>query len=66
VGHHGNIQTDFEAILAGAFPAHWPLIALGTPGRLLPTSPPGTEPESLTRTWDIPGAGKVESSEEEW
>jgi hypothetical protein len=65
-GDVGNIQTDFEAILAGAFPAHRPLIALGTPGRLLSTHPKGWTFWPIDRTWDIPGTGKVRSTEEGW
>ena len=65
---HGtaNIQTDFEAILASAFPAHRPLIALGTPGALLSTHPEGWDFGPIDRTWDIPGTGKVASTESGW
>ncbi|MFD1938502.1 hypothetical protein ACFSKW_44215 [Nonomuraea mangrovi] len=62
----GNIQTDFEAILAAAFPAHLPLIALGRPGTLLPTRPEGVNTWPINRTWDIPGTGKVACTEDDW
>ena len=66
-GPGGNIQTDFEAILASAFPAHRPLIALGTPGALLPTKPQnGWTQLGIDLTWDIPGSGKWASAEEDW
>jgi hypothetical protein len=59
-----NIQIDFEAILASAFPAHRPLIALGEPGALLPTTPEGTK--TWVDSWGIPGTGKVRSTESTW
>jgi hypothetical protein len=62
----GNIQVDFEAILAGAFPAHRPLIALGAPGVLLPTHPEGVTTWPINQTWDIPGTGKILTTESEW
>ena len=62
----GQIQTDFEAILASAFPAHRPLIALGTPGKLLSTHPEGWTFWPIDRTWDIPGTGKIASTEDGW
>ncbi|MEU7895859.1 hypothetical protein AB0B45_23765 [Nonomuraea sp. NPDC049152] len=62
----GNIQTDFEAILAAGFPAHLPLIALGRPGTLLSTQPEGVYTWPVNRTWDIPGTGKVACTEDDW
>lgn len=62
----GNIQTDFEAILAAAFPAHRPLIALGVPGALLPTHPEGVQTWPINHTWDIPGTGKVACTDSDW
>jgi hypothetical protein len=61
-----NVQIDFEAILAGAFPAHRPLIALGTPGALLPTYPEGVTTWPIGKSWDIPGTGKVMTTEIGW
>ena len=61
-----NVQIDFEAILAGAFPAHRPLIALGTPGALLPIYPEGVTTWPIGKTWDIPGTGKVMTTESGW
>ena len=62
----GNVQTDFEAILASAFPAHRPLIALGTPGALLSTHPEGWISRPIDHTWEIPGTGKVACTETDW
>jgi hypothetical protein len=61
-----NIQIDFEAILASAFPAHRPLIALGTPGALLSTHQEGWTFWPIDHIWDIPGTGKVASTETDW
>lgn len=65
-GPQGNIQTDFEAILAASFPAHRPLIALGTPGELLSTHPEGYFGWPIDHTWDIPGTGKIAATEDDW
>jgi hypothetical protein len=65
-GDMGNIQTDFEAILASAFPAHRPLISLGRAGELLATHSTTVTTWPINRTWDIPGTGKVESAEKDW
>ena len=65
-GPDANIQTDFEAILTSAFPAHCPLIALGTPGALLSTHPEGWDFWPIDRTWDIPGTGKLACTESDW
>jgi hypothetical protein len=65
-GQPGNIQIDFEAILAGALPAHRPLIALGAPGALLPTHPEGLTTWPIDQTWDIPGSGKILTTECGW
>ncbi|AHH95644.1 hypothetical protein [Kutzneria albida] len=64
-GQVGNIQTDFEAVLASAFPAHRPLIAAGRPGELLPTGVQGLG-SMIDHTWDIPGTGKFQCTEANW
>jgi hypothetical protein len=62
----GNIQIDFEAILTSAFLADRPLIALGVPGALLPTHPEGMTTWPINQTWDIPGTGKILTTESGW
>jgi hypothetical protein len=61
-----NIQIDFEAIFASAFPAHRPLIALGTPGALLSVKPEGVYTWPVNPDFRIPGTGKVASEEVDW
>lgn len=65
-GHSGNIQIDFEAIFASAFPSHRPLIALGTPGTLLSVRPEGMWSWPISPDWGLPGTGKVASTDIEW
>jgi hypothetical protein len=58
-----NIQTDFEAYLAGALPASRPLIAAGRPGILLTAA---TDLPDGHWAPDIPGIGKFPCTEENW
>ncbi|NUR64524.1 MAG: hypothetical protein HOQ47_02080 [Streptomyces sp.] len=64
--HPGNIQLDLESQLAGAFPAHRPLIAAGGPGRLLSTTPKHSVSWPVAFTWGTPGTGKFRCTNRNW
>ncbi|MGW7045544.1 hypothetical protein ACWGDT_23140 [Streptomyces avermitilis] len=61
-----SIQTDLEAILAAAFPAHRPLIAADRHGVLLSTMPKDYWSWPISRTWDVPGTGKFRCTKSDW